>query len=547
MATTIAGWKAAFSLSSTEVKNAVPPGTVTLVERRHEAEDGAGFKDGGRIIKVPTPSSDPADPLNWPVWRKAAVLLMAAMYPFVADFVSSVIAPAFPVWNSAFPQEPKPVSDLTHLIAVNVLMLGMSNIWWVPLSNWMGRRPVLLVGTLLMTLCSMWAGLATSYNSLLAARIIQGIGAGPSEAVAPCLVGDVFFVHQRGRAMAVYTIAICTGPLVGGIAGGYIGTNLGWAYLFWISTALSGFCFIGFALLVPETLYFRSIDAAVSAGLFADTVKEVNDTHAENVVSSPAEQYRPFTFIRSLSFAQPQSFSCLLHSFLRPWVTCALPGNWVVMLMYGALVGGIVTISVIGAQIMAAPPYSWGANAGLINVGGLIGAGLGAIFTYFVSDAQLEKQAKKESHGHAEPEARLSMLFPSLFLSTGGFFVFGFCAQNPGSGRWVGLQVGYGMITFGLMQIPSLGFTYLIDAYKNLAADCFVATNVSRSVIAFAWTFFVGEWIAKAGAAEAFGIFGMLMGIFSVLTVPLWLFGKRMRIATAPLVERYNRPEEEKF
>jgi hypothetical protein len=74
-----------------------------------------------------------------------------------------------------------------------------------------------------------------------------------------------------------------------------------------------------------------------------------------------------------------------------------------------------------------------------------------------------------------------------------------------------------------------------------------VATNVSRSVIAFAWTFFVGEWIAKAGAAEAFGIFGMLMGIFSVLTVPLWLFGKRMRIATAPLVERYNRPEEEKF
>jgi hypothetical protein len=131
------------------------------------------------------------------------------------------------------------------------------------------------------------------------------------------------------------------------------------------------------------------------------------------------------------------------------------------MLMYGALVGGIVTISVIGAQIMAAPPYSWGANAGLINVGGLIGAGLGAIFTYFVSDAQLEKQAKKESHGHAEPEARLSMLFPSLFLSTGGFFVFGFCAQNPGSGRWVGLQVGYGMITFGLMQIPSLGFTYV--------------------------------------------------------------------------------------
>jgi hypothetical protein len=74
-----------------------------------------------------------------------------------------------------------------------------------------------------------------------------------------------------------------------------------------------------------------------------------------------------------------------------------------------------------------------------------------------------------------------------------------------------------------------------------------VATNVSRSIIAFAWTFFVGEWISKAGAAEAFGVFGMLMGIFSMLTVPLWLFGKRMRIATAPLVEKYNGLEEQKF
>jgi len=57
----------------------------------------------------------------------------------------------------------------------------------------------------------------------------------------------------------------------------------------------------------------------------------------------------------------------------------------------------------------------------------------------------------------------------------------------------------------------------------------------------------VGEWIARDGAAEAFGIFGMLMGIFSLLTVPLWLFGKRMRIATAPLVEKYNGLEEQKF
>lgn len=45
----------------------------------------------------------------------------------------------------------------------------------------------------------------------------------------------------------------------------------------------------------------------------------------------------------------------------------------------------------------------------------------------------------------------------------------------------------------------------------------------------------MADWVETRGAAEAFGVFGMMMGLFSLLTVPLWLFGKRMRIATASL------------
>lgn len=61
--------------------------------------------------------------------------------------------------------------------------------------------------------------------------------------------------------------------------------------------------------------------------------------------------------------------------------------------------------------------------------------------------------------------------------------------------------------------------------------------TIMRAVIAFAWTFFVAHWVQEKGTAEPFGVFGMLMGLFSPLTIPLWLFGKRMRIATRKLVE----------
>jgi len=85
-------------------------------------------------------------------------------------------------------------------------MLGASNLLWVPLSNIFGRRPVVLISLLVLVLSSMWAGLSTSFESLLAARFFMGVGGGPADAVAPDVVGEIFFVHQRGRVM------VCTSP-----------------------------------------------------------------------------------------------------------------------------------------------------------------------------------------------------------------------------------------------------------------------------------------------------------------------------------------------
>jgi len=82
-------------------------------------------------------------------------------------------------------------------------MLGAANIWWVPLSNWTGRRPVLIIATLLMMLASVWAAKAESFGSLIAARIFQGVGGGAADTVAPALIGDLYFIHERGRAMVL--------------------------------------------------------------------------------------------------------------------------------------------------------------------------------------------------------------------------------------------------------------------------------------------------------------------------------------------------------
>jgi len=53
----------------------------------------------------------------------------------------------------------------------------------VPLANTFGRRPVVLTALLVLLFSSVWAGLAKTFPSLLAARAFMGIGAGAADAL----------------------------------------------------------------------------------------------------------------------------------------------------------------------------------------------------------------------------------------------------------------------------------------------------------------------------------------------------------------------------
>ncbi|KAK5119730.1 hypothetical protein LTR85_007306 [Meristemomyces frigidus] len=527
----MSGWKYAFSLSKQQVADAEPPGTVRLVEHQlHRTRSGRNQQED-HIELFPQPSQSAADPLNWPTWRKYAALVTMGLFSFISNFGSSGLAPALEILEYQL-LPPQSVSNLTHLVAVNVLLQGCSNILWVPLANTFGRRPILIVSLLMGVFFSMWCGLANGFSSLLAARALQGIAFGPADTIAPDVVGEIFFVHQRGRALAIYTLFLAGGSFIGGIAGAYIAGELGYKYFFWITTALFGFTLLCEVFLVPETLFDRQAHliqeqhpSVTGDGSFSD--EKANVDMIERAVgdnsNSPAGPSLKAGVYRG----------DLLQHFFDPWRSLAFPGTWIVMLHYGGLLGGLVTISTVAPQFLAMPPYLWGNNVGLLGLGGFIGSLLGGLATYITSDLLVKRLAKKESHGLAEPESRLPAMFPALFLSTMGILIFGLSAANPSPHAWVGMGVAYGMVGFGITQIPSIGFSYLIDSYNAISADCFVMTAIARSVVSFTWTFFVSGWIDTAGAALPFGIFTLIMGVFALLTIPLWLFGKRMRIATA--------------
>ena len=211
-------------------------------------------------------------------------------------------------------------------------------------------------------------------------------------------------------------------------------------------------------IFLPETLFDRR-RVMENDQTPPETESELRHEKHSDVRINKIETYPKFTFARSLRMNTNRGG--YLRQFGRPWLTLRLPGVWMVMLQYGGLVGGIVTITTIGPSILAAPPYLWGKNAGLLSAGGIIGTVLGGLFTVLFADSQLKRQAKHDSHGLAEPESRLPIMIPSLFMATTGLLMFGFCAEYPAPGRWVGLEVGFGMLCFALMQVPSIEFTYV--------------------------------------------------------------------------------------
>ncbi|KAK3369996.1 major facilitator superfamily domain-containing protein [Podospora didyma] len=587
------GWKYAFSLSREAVKGATPPGTVRLIEHSITQHNGR-YVD--RVANFPVPTSDPADPLNWAQWRKVCCLATVSLYAFVSNFASASLAPALPIWNLFFPQNLKSPNDLMQFIAFNVLLLGLGNVFWVPLANVFGRRPMLVLSTLALLVASACGTVTANFHHVLVIRIFQGLGGSASETIAPAVVGDMFFVHERGGWMAFYTAFLASGSVVGGISGGYIATRHGWFSLFEVNAVLSGIAFLCTLLLVPETIYQRespclplqrniprtsrfwprtpapylslvslpsmhmtlpsrfvgSIDqgpaltwyqtsssgdlsSSTTPARFSKVSKKNRSSRGTAVASNTAAaQQPPFTFLQSLKIGMYRGN--LLYQFKKPWFTLRLPATWIVMFQYGGLVGAVAVMSTVGPQILDLPPYQWGENSGLLFIGALIGIVFGGLFTSLLADKRLKALAKNQDHGYAEPESRIPIILPSLAIATGGLLVFGFCAEYPGRYQWVGLEFAYGMVAFALAQVPSIWFSYLIDAYAQLASDCFVMICILRGIVPFTWTLFVSEWVAKDGFLIPFGGFTVMMGVFSLLILPLIWMGKRMRIATARYV-----------
>jgi MFS family permease len=69
-----------------------------------------------------------------------------------------------------------------------------------------GRRPVYLASTFIGIVASFGTGLANTWESLIVARCFSGVGVGAAMALGPAVVSDMFFLHEKGLKMGIWTV-----------------------------------------------------------------------------------------------------------------------------------------------------------------------------------------------------------------------------------------------------------------------------------------------------------------------------------------------------
>jgi predicted MFS family arabinose efflux permease len=157
--------------------------------------------------------------------EREVVLRVMAVASFLIFVQAYLVAPLIPALAAEFHVRERNVGTL---VPAYLLPYGVCTLFYGPLSDRVGRRPVLLGMLGMMTLTILGAAGSTTLRGLLAWRIAAGVASGGIIPIALALLGDLFPYHQRGRAIGWIFGAIAGGMAVGSTLGAVLNPIVGW-------------------------------------------------------------------------------------------------------------------------------------------------------------------------------------------------------------------------------------------------------------------------------------------------------------------------------
>ncbi|PVH73219.1 MFS general substrate transporter [Cadophora sp. DSE1049] len=509
------------------------PGTSLLDEvHGHGNIASSNLKRGtdknAHIVLVPQPSNDLNDPLRWPLWQRDLLLFL---YLYCTILCVGGIGPLLSASAFILLEEFQVgFTEITLLTGYHLCAVGAAGIFISTLCHKYGKRPGFLFSMAFAFIGTVWGGASQSYDSLLGARIVQGLGVSMFESVMFAVIGDLYYVHERGTRVAALTIAISGLANLPALLSGVTTQNLGWRWMFWLLSIFMGVALVAVILFGWETAFNRAAIYNTDTSSSNEGDQEVE--HKEKIAEAGlAAEENPVPRIpfpkRLLPFSGTYSSDSIPLMLIRPFTILANPAVIWSTLILSITTAWFIVISFVIAQIFSSPPYLLdSAHIGYMSAGSCVGGLLGSIACGMVSDP-IVVALSKMNKGIFEPEFRLVLLIPFIIFSSIGFFCFGnFVALGYSP---VVISVIWGVATVAQQFISVVVGTYMIDAYRDISVEVFIIGMVVKNFLFFGLSFGVNDWVTSWGPARVFNTIGGIEVALFVFSIPIWVWGKQWR------------------
>jgi DHA1 family bicyclomycin/chloramphenicol resistance-like MFS transporter len=188
-------------------------------------------------------------------------------------------------------------------LSVFVLVFGAMQLVLGPLSDRVGRYPVLVGGLALYTLSSAMAALAPSIDTLIVARALQGVGCCAAVVAARAIIRDVYSPTEGAHALAQASTILGMGPLIGPVIGSFLEVRYGFRGVFVVMVVLSAAILTATWLRMAETHHSPDPHALRPRALLASYGEVLRSPHFRAHALVGAASYGTlFAFISGSSF-----------------------------------------------------------------------------------------------------------------------------------------------------------------------------------------------------------------------------------------------------
>ncbi|KAL2827886.1 major facilitator superfamily domain-containing protein [Aspergillus pseudoustus] len=428
------------------------------------------------------------DPRNWPLSKKLYIICFTLLSVMNSGVSSSLPSNAVPYIYEDFKIDDQSQSSLP----TSVFLLGyvVGPLIWSPLSETIGRRPVLVYTFIVFFLFTIACALAPNWPTLLFFRFVCGcMGASPQTVIGG-VYADIFEARARGRVMAFYGAAASFGPILGPILSGFASQH-GWRWSFWADLIFAGVA-MGGLIFLPET--FGPV-------LLKRRAAKLSKLSGTKVTASLS------TIDTDLSAI-----------FLRPLYMLVFEPIILATSIYVAIVYALVFFFFQAYPIIFPETYNFNIQQTSLT---LIPLGIGACSTGIVAlswDLKYHSaifKRKSWAFPYSPETHHLPISCISSILIVISLFWLAWTATP--SIHWIVPTLSGLFFGFGYQIIFTSMMTYVTDAYKTYSASAIASSVILRSILGAALPVAAKPMYASLGVGWATS----LVGFVSLLCVPI--------------------------